>query len=119
MGAGVAALGGAVYVAGGMSRTGGQLLTSVEKFDPKTDTAWNTSVPDLVPLDGPTPGRYLHVLVAMAGQLWSIGGSTRQSALSNVCYFSGGKNGQWHGAEAGVPQLPCLLYTSPSPRDRG
>ena len=95
VGVGVAALGGAVYVAGGMSHTG-QLLTSVEMLDPHTRT-WAPVAP-LLNVSGPTPGRYLHVLVMMDKQLWSIGGSIRQSALSNFCYFSGGNNGKWHGA---------------------
>ena len=95
--AGGAALGGAVYVAGGMTN-GGQLLTSVEMLDPHTRT-WAPVAP-LPDASSATPGRYLHVVVAMGGQLWSIGGSNRMGALNNFCFFSGGKNGKWHQATA-------------------
>ena len=102
VGAGVAALGGTVFVTGGESITG-QLLTSVEMLDPHNQT-WSPA-PPMLNVSGGTPGRYLHVVVAMSGFLWSIGGSNRMTALDNFCYYSGGTHGLWHGPGV-VPQLP-------------
>ena len=94
-GHGVGVLGGVVYVAGGKTTDGGNLTTSMEKFDPAAaGSGWVNdahSLP-LLPLSpGVKVGRYFLVMAAdeVQGMLWAFGGSNGVQPINNVLFFNG------------------------------
>ena len=96
-GHGVGVLDGVVYVAGGKTKDGGNLTTSVEQFDPAVGK-WVNSTHSLPPLPfspGVEVGRYFLVMAVdeAQGMLWAFGGSNGVQPINNTLFFNG--NAPW------------------------